>query len=403
MAKVTERHGERGWNMRLLGSCDLGGYGDGMHVNVRNGIAYVGHMGYGRDGDDLVPHRVGTSIVDVSDPHNPRLVRQLSTPPGTHSHKVQLVEDVLLINHERHPLEPDATEFSAGLAVYDVGKDPADPQLIAFMPMTGDGVHVGVHRMTYWKPPYAFASASDDGFTDQFLMVIDLSDPAHPLEAGRFWLPGMHTAAGEAPAWGDDRRFGCHHAIVSGDRAYCGWWDGGLVIVDISDISAPTLVSQLDLGPDVSGATHSALPISGRGLVVLTDESMAENCDEVFRHIRIIDVSDEKNPREISKFPVPEGDFCSVGGRFGAHNVHEPRPGSLQDQTEIYTSYYNAGVRVVDISDAYNPREVAWFIPACPPGQPAIQINDVYVHEDGLVYATDRHNGGLYIMERTDR
>ena len=149
MTKVTAGHGESSWNMRLLGSTDLGGYGDGMHINVRDGVAYVGHMGYVRDGDRMIPHRVGTSIVDVSDPRNRRLVRQLTTPPRTHSHKVQLVGDVLLIKHERHPMEPDATEFSAGLAVYDVSKDPTDPQLISFMPMTGDGVHVGVHRMTF--------------------------------------------------------------------------------------------------------------------------------------------------------------------------------------------------------------------------------------------------------------
>ena len=266
-----------------------------------------------------------------------------NSPPrrGRTRTRFQLVGDVLLINHERHPMEPDATEFSAGLAVYDVSKDPTDPQLISFMPMTGDDVHVGVHRMTFWEPPYAYASASDDGFTDQFLMIIDLSDPANPKEAGRFWLPGTNTAAGERPTWGYDRRFGCHHALVDGDRAYCGWWDGDLVIVDISDVGSPRLVSHLDLGPEVSGATHTALPIFGRDLVILTDESMAENCEETFKHIQAIDISDEKNPREISRFPVPEGDFCQVGGRFGAHNLHEPRPGSLRNQSEIYTSYYN--------------------------------------------------------------
>ena len=34
-------------------------------------------------------------------------------------------------------------------------------------------------------------------------------------------------------------------------------------------------------------------------------------------------------------------------------------------------------------------------------GQEAIQINDVYVDRDGLIYITDRVHGGLYILEYT--
>jgi hypothetical protein len=58
-------------------------------------------------------------------------------------------------------------------------------------------------------------------------------------------------------------------------------------------------------------------------------------------------------------------------------------------------------LRVVDISDATAPREVAYFVPPAPPGRSSIQFNDVLVGADGLVYATDRYTGGLYIIERT--
>ena len=33
------------------------------------------------------------------------------------------------------------------------------------------------------------------------LIVIDLADPTRPVLAGKFWLPGMHTAAGEHANW----------------------------------------------------------------------------------------------------------------------------------------------------------------------------------------------------------
>jgi hypothetical protein len=101
----------------------------------------------------------------------------------------------------------------------------------------------------------------------------------------------------------------------------------------------------------------------------------------------------------VSTFPVPEGDFCDRGGRFGPHNVHEGRPGSLIDGSTVYLTYFNAGVRVYDVSDATAPREIAWFIPDAPPGQPAIQLNDILVAADGLIYVTDRLAGGLYILE----
>ena len=117
--------------------------------------------------------------------------------------------------------------------------------------------------------------------------------------------------------------------------------------------------------------------------------------------VRVVDIADELQPRVISEFPVPQGEFCSRGGRFGPHNLHEMRPGSLQDANDIYVTWFNAGLRVVNISDPTAPREVAYFVPEAPPGRSSIQFNDVLVDGDGLVYVTDRFTGGLYILERT--
>jgi len=332
-------------------------------------------------------------------------VAQLETPPGTHSHKVQIVDDVLLVNYERSMYEPEAKTWQGGLAVFDVSK-PEQPRELAFLAMPGKGVH----RMTYWQPPYAFMSGSDEGFLDQFLVIVDLSDPSRPCEVGRWWFPGQHTAAGEPLSWTPTaghggqpgaKRVALHHPLVRGDRAYCGWWDAGLIILDISDLSHPTLVSQLEFGSDVSGATHTALPIPGRDILVVTDEQIASDCTGLFAQVRVVDISDERQPRVIGEFPRPEGDFCSRGGRFGPHNLHEMRPGSLVDANTVYLTYFNAGLRVVDISNAERPYEVAYFVPPAPPGRSSIQFNDVLVGADGLVYVTDRYTGGLYILERT--
>ncbi len=160
-------------------------------------------------------------------------------------------------------------------------------------------------------------------------------------------------------------------------------------------------MSQLDFGADVSTATHTALPVPGRDVLVVTDEQLANDCSGMQTRVRVVDIADETNPRVVSEFPVPEGDFCTRGGRFGPHNVHEMRPGTLASSDEIYVTWFNAGLRVVDISDATKPREVAYFVPDAPPGRSSIQFNDLLVTADGLVYATDRFAGGLYIVERT--
>jgi len=60
-------------------------------------------------------------------------------------------------------------------------------------------------------------------------------------------------------------------------------------------------------------------------------------------------------------------------------------------------------VRAYDISNPYQPQEVAYFVPGAPRMSPAgaVQLNDVYVDERRIVYTVDRFIGGLYILEMT--
>lgn len=373
------------WNVTAVGHTDLNGHGDCMHVNVQGNYAYVAHMG-----DD----RVGTSVVDVSDPTRPTVVTQLETPAGTHSHKVQVVGDVLVVNHERNPAEPNATEWSAGLKFFDIS-DPHRPKEIGFFPTPGKGVH----RMTYLEPPYVYLCGSDTGYSDQFLIIIDARDPSRPVEVGRWWFPGMRTGSGEVPSWPSQRRYAHHHANIRGDRAYATWWDAGLVILDIADRSAPRLVSHLEFDPTQSGATHSALPLPGRDILVVTDEAVDDGRAGIFpKRVRVVDISDETKPVVLSTFPIPDGDFADRGGRFGPHNVHEMRPGSYRSAHRVHLTYFNAGLRIIDVTDPEAPVETGFYVPRPAPGNASIQLNDLTVTEDGLIFVTDRAGGGLYIL-----
>jgi hypothetical protein len=381
---MTSPHG-----FDLISSTDLGGHGDCMHVNVVDAVAYVGHMG---------ADRVGTSVVDVADPRKPKVLAQIHTPPGTHSHKVQVHDGIMLVNHERNPREqPQASQWSAGLAVYDVSR-PADPRQIAFFPTPGKGVH----RMTWHGGQFAYLSASDTGYTDQFLQIIDLSLPHRPVEVGRWWPEGMHAEGGEQPTWPAGRRCAHHHLLRDGTVGYATWWDSGVYLLDLQDESRPRQLGHLDLGTEDSGCTHTALPLPGRGLAVVVDEALGEAPPaSPQRHVRIVDVSDPSQPSVVSRAPVPANTSGDPTGRFGPHNLHEMRPGSFTSDHLLHLTYFSGGLRVVDVSDPATPVEVASFVPDPPPGRPSIQLNDLFVDTDEKVYVTDRFSGGLYILDPT--
>src|SRR5262249_58261235 len=48
--------------------------------------------------------QLGTTILDVSDPAKPRCVATITlTDTTSHSHKVRVAGDVMIVNHERNP------------------------------------------------------------------------------------------------------------------------------------------------------------------------------------------------------------------------------------------------------------------------------------------------------------
>ena len=79
----------------------------------------------------------------------------------------------------------------------------------------------------------------------------------------------------------------------------------------------------------------------------------------------MVDITDETKPYSVSNFYVPEesGNFCARGGRFGTHSSHEDM-GPIYYKKLVFISWFNAGLRVVDIRDPFTPREVAYYIPA---------------------------------------
>jgi hypothetical protein len=371
----------RGIGIREVGYFDCAG---GGQVVVAGGIAYIGHM-HSPD---------GTSIVDVTDPRHCRELARIGMPRGTHSHKVRVADGLMIVNHEITAADADAIapDFLGGIGIYDITA-PHRPREITRWTTTGKGVH----RFDF-DGRYVYMSPTVEGYLGTIVMIMDLKDPAHPQEVGRWWMPGQWSAGGEQPSWSHTQRR-CHHPLRLGNRLYTSYWYGGFVILDIEEMSKPKLVAGLDGVPPFCCPTHTALPlpfdIGDRRYLVVADEDVQRRDTEVPAFLWTVDITDERRPVRVGSFQV-----AGIAG--GTHptmtTCHQPC--EKVTTTEIPAAWFAHGLRIVDVRDPHAPREVAHYVPDPPAGTDRVQSNDVTVDDRGLIYLIDRRRG-LTILERT--
>lgn len=425
MAKQSEPNLAR--NLKRLGHLDIPG---GGQVVVDGNYAYVGHM--------APPH--GTSIIDISDPANPKLVSTIDLEDGySHTHKARVVGDLLYTNieqYDRHTLrrgdtlpddrkrlagalghEPTDAELAAdigfdvdtiakmdaarergyadgGFRIFDIS-DKTKPKLITHERTFG----FGVHRFDV-DENYAYMSTEMEGYIGNILVIYDVKDPSKPKEVSRWHMPGQHLAGGEKPTWkGYKNRL--HHAMRVGDEMWAAVWHAGFRVIDVSDIANPKTIAEHDYHPPFPEPTHTILPlpdlIDGRRIAVCVDEEHDHTAGALHGFMWVFDVTDFNNIQALSAFDVSEMDspWSRAPGRFGAHQFREK-----MDSTLVYVTWFAGGLRVVDVADPYRPVEVAHFIPEPINGEPSPQTNDVDVGDNGLIYLLDR-NAGFDILEMT--
>lgn len=361
-------------NTSLVSHIDCPG---GGQVWVDGDILYVGHM----------REPAGTTLFDVSDPRSPREIFRIEMPVGWHSHKVRTANGVMLVNHER--LGTDGSpEFGGGLGIYDVS-NPAKTTLITKWKTGGRGVH----RYSF-DGRYAYISPTVEGYIGNIVMILDLLDPARPIEVGRWWIPGQWEAGGEDYPWDGWVPPRCHHPLRRGDRLYVSYWHHGFFILDIQNMSEPKLVSSMNTSPTFPHPTHTCLAmpdrIKGRDIMVVADEDVAKLWDSPPAFTWIYDISTETNPVPISTFQVPDLDVdgSPQPPMTGCHQPSEKLVGNI-----IPFAWFAQGLRLIDISDPYQPKEAGYFKPDAPAGFELASTNDVTVDDRGLIYIIDRQNG----------
>ena len=361
-------------NTSLISHFDCPG---GGQVWVEGATMYVGHQ----------RPTSGTTIVDVSDPRAPRHLATIDVPEGWHSHKVRVSGDIMVVNHEKFG-KSAPNEIGGGLGIYDVSR-PSDPKLITRWTTMGGGVH----RFDF-DGRYAYVSPTVEGYIGNIVMILDLIDPAKPVEVGRWWIPGQWAGGGEEYPWDNWVSPRCHHPLRVGDRLYVSYWHHGLFILDIADMTRPKLVSHVNTSPAFPHPTHTCLrmpqKLHGRDILVVADEDVAKLRPAAPSFAWVYDITNEQTPVSIATFQVPglDTDGSPQPPMTGCHQPSERFRGTV-----IPFAWFAQGMRLVDVADPFHPAEVGHYLPDPPQGAERASSNDVTVDSRGLIYLVDRVRG----------
>ena len=394
-------------NMRLISHDDLGGFGNiGEGIDLHQAsdsrrTLYLAH--------ESAPKNF--TSVDVTDIKNPKMLAQTDLKyPHLRSNSLSIWGDTMLVAYQSQaPGQP-----GVGMEAFDIS-NPDKPESISYLDLSGDYSR-GCHCLWWVDGEYAHLSTGAADFQprdqkdDQLYMIVDVGDPSRPAEAGRWWVPGTREGD-EAPPLPRHPDFDTGHSVHNAnvypqrpDRAYCGWKDSGVIILDISDKARPSMISQVNFAPPFPGFTHTVLPLFGRDLLVVTQEATHNGGGDYPKLVWIMDNRLETNPVIISTLPMQDtDDFFNRPGRYGAHNIHENQPVATSYKSDelVFATFFNGGIRVFDLANPFQPQEVASFIPPIPDSAPANGINDIFVDENRILYVVDRIKGGLYILELT--
>jgi hypothetical protein len=396
-------------NLRVVSYSDVGGRGGAfkLAMDVRDGrwLLYMGHLW----------HR-GWSILDVTDPRRPELVNFIEGPENTWTIQMDVNDGKMVTSLERMPPSwgGDPTQpFDEGVLIWDIASDPTNPSLLGQYQTGGSGTH----RNGYPGGRYVHLAAGMPGYQGNIYVIIDIDDPANPVEVSRWWVEGQHTAGGEQLGEAGVSLHGPPYVV--GNLVYLPYGGAGMIILDISNISQPQFVGRIDFSPPFNSniGCHSILPLPNRDLAVACSEAIREDCNEPLNHVSLVDTSDPASPVLLAVFPVPVppkgagyADFCDRGGgRFGPHNFNQLHYSPHTDHSDrlIYVTYFSGGLRVFNIENPRVPREVAYFVPPDPterfgpiPSGTIVQSEDVLVDRRGYIYVSNKQQG-IWILRHT--
>jgi hypothetical protein len=248
----------------------------------------------------------GLHIIDTSDPANPVQRGLYRRATLAYSNDVKLFD----ANNRHYAVIADY-----GVDVVDV-TNPASPSLVATI---GENAHTDAIELRDGKI-YAYF-----GTNDGTCPIYDLTDPAHPQKLGSYAVNGMLV----------------HDLSVDKGIAYLNAWDQGFVVVDFTTPSSPVVLGTWPHTPTRTSHSNWTTTINGRHLALHGEENYGAKLDLV-----------DLDPASAT-FMQP---FASWQTRpyVSIHNL-------MAFGTKAYFTYYQDGVRVLDLSDPAQPRQVGYY------------------------------------------
>lgn len=351
--------------LELVGAYDPGTAGFNAMAVGLDGVAYLGSWGSSSQCLGL-----GVRMLDASDPTEPIPIGTIADYPGTTAEHLAAVHfsssaftgNVLFVGIQRCVA---ASGADSGLAVWDV-TDPTNPTELAFL-STGRGAR-GVHEFTVGQRDgrwYAYLAVPNSEISDGRgdLRIVDVTDPRQPAEIANWGArrdAGLPVGAGSQCApecrGGVPQAF-LHSVALSADgrTAYLSYWDLGVIILDVTDPTTARWLGRFVEPARAEGNTHS-VSIAGK-LALVADETFGPP----WGHLRLVDVQDPSSPVQVGAFETPDSAAGTSGEQF-AYTIHNPLADD-RDPNRAYLAWYADGVRLVDISDASQPVELASWVP----------------------------------------
>jgi hypothetical protein len=358
----------------------------------------------------------GTVVVDLTDPDHSVQTALLTTPgmitPGeglrAHTGRGLLVSG----NYQN---APQTNSVSHGFDVYDVGTDCRHPQLLSsttsmLFDTTGLPQYPGNGPWPNPDATYGHEGAfAPDGRTyyesdpaHGVYHAIDVTDPTNPKLLGTFQSPAFSRssplAAQGVPhgvSISDDgkRTYFINSAInfaaPGGMVPQTGEWHNGFLIVDTSDIQARRLNPKMRVISEVSfhdgSAEQMTIPIriKGKHYLVVEGEAGTGQLNPAgiksacaagltpFAMVKIFDIQDERKPKLVNNLVLEVNDpvncatiapEASLVNGF-IYDVHMCSVDNRDDATTLVCGYFQSGIRVYDIRNPKNVKEIAYFVP----------------------------------------
>ena len=349
----------RGFTCNTRRVSSYAGHGGGIVSAAHEGCGYLGTVFPG----SAVAHDPGVEVVDASSPERPRKTATLRAPAlqaGTW--------ETLKVHAGRELLVGAGVPLLLGaglLAVYDIS-DCAHPRLLntrigspaAPLPITAHEGGFSPDGRTYWT----------SGLGPGLLSAVDLTDPSRPRVVWQ-GLTGLEA----------------HGVGVSADGStlFLSHNFGGISVYDISQVTArkpdPAVPLLSTLTWDDAGwATQHSIPVryDDRQILFTPVEGGSGG-------VKVIDATNPRKPRLIDtiklEINLPENQDALVasasGGGLFAYESHYCSADRPVNPTALACGWTSSGVRVFDVRDPRNAREIAYYVPPAKPASPLDKWN----------------------------